>query len=62
MSVAPKIVLTPDERATLERWIRGRRTQVRLILRATIVLSAADGMQNKDISKALKVPPNKVGR
>lgn len=62
MSVAPKIELANDERATLEQWIRGRRTQVRLILRAKIVLMAAEGMLNKDISKALNVPPNKVGR
>jgi len=62
MSVAPKIVLTDDERRTLEKWIKGRRTEVRLILRAKIVLKAAEGMLNQDISKALNVPQNKVGR
>ena len=62
MSVAPKIVLTTDERATLEQWVKGHRTEVRLILRAKIVLKAAEGMLNQDISKILNVPQNKVGR
>jgi transposase len=62
MSVAPKIVLTSDERTTLEQWVKGHRTEVRLILRAKIVLKAAEGMLNQDISKVLNVPQNKVGR
>lgn len=62
MSVAAKIVLTDDERSTLEQWIKGRRTEVRLVLRAKIILKAAEGMLNQDIAKVLNVTQNKVGR
>jgi transposase len=62
MSVAPKIVLTNDERNTLESWVKGHRTEVRLIDRAWIVLKAADGLLNTAISKALNIPLNRVNR
>jgi len=50
MRVACPIVLTEEERGTLERWSRGRSTPARQVLRAKIVLWAADGMKNKDIA------------
>ena len=50
MRVACPIVLTDEERQTLERWSRGRSTPTRQVLRAKIVLWAADGMKNKDIA------------
>ena len=50
MRVAPRIELTEEERTTLRRWSRGRSTPARLVLRARIVLAAADGMMNKDIA------------
>jgi transposase len=62
MSVAPKIVLTSEERNTLEQWVNGHRTEVRLVQRASIVLKAAEGLLNQDISKVLSIPQNKVGR
>ena len=54
MKHARRITLTDDERKTLKRWTRGRRTPARLVLRAKIVLLAADGMMNKDIAESLK--------
>ena len=54
MKHARQITLTDDERQTLNRWTRGRRTPARLVLRAKIVLLAADGMMNKDIAESLK--------
>ena len=51
MKHARQITLTDDERRTLNRWTRGRRTPARLVLRAKIVLLAADGMMNKDIAE-----------
>jgi transposase len=54
MKHARPITLTDDERKTLERWTRGRRTAARLILRAQIVLLAARGNMNKDIATSLK--------
>jgi transposase len=54
MKNARQIALTDDERKTLNRWTRGRRTPARLVLRAKIVLLAADGIMNKDIAELLK--------
>ena len=62
MKKAPPITIEAEQRAVLETWARGRRTPVRLMERARIVLAAARGLQNKDISQELGMPPNKVGR
>jgi hypothetical protein len=53
--------LTADERTALERWARGRRTPVRLVLRAKIVLRAATGLQHQDIAAALHTDRECVG-
>ena len=60
MKPARKITLTDDERKTLECWSRGRRTPSRLVLRARIVLLAANAAMSKDIAKALKTAPKTV--
>jgi transposase len=60
MKHARQITLTSDERKTLERWTRGRRTPARLILRAKIVLLAALGNMNKDIAASLKTATKTV--
>jgi transposase len=62
MRRAIPITLTADERTTLERWARGRRTPVRLVLRAKIVLQAAAGLMNKDIAQQLSTDRECVGR
>jgi transposase len=62
MRVAPKIVLTEDERAELNRLVRSKLTSVRLAQRAQIVLLAADGMQNKEIAKQLGIGRVQVSR
>lgn len=61
MRVAKAIVLTDEERATLTKWARGRSTPARLVLRARIVLAAADGRENKDISAELGCTRRTVG-
>lgn len=50
MRKAPSIELSEQDRETLERWSRGRRTPVRLAQRARIVLLAACGMENREIA------------
>jgi transposase len=50
LKAAPVIILSADERQTLASWSRGRSTPTRLVLRAKIVLAAADGTMNKDIA------------
>ncbi len=53
MRVARTIELTDLERNTLTKWSRGRSTPARLVLRAKIMLLAADGRLNKDIATDL---------
>jgi len=62
MRTAQKIVLTDAERKTLQRWSRGRSTPMRLVVRAKIVLMAAEGMQNRDIAPAVEMDSHAVGR
>lgn len=61
MRIAPAITLTAEERATLTRWSRGRKTAARLVQRAQIVLRAADGWENKDIAAELGCTRRTVG-
>jgi transposase len=53
MRVAAKIILTDAERAVLVRWSRGRSTAARLVLRANIVLLAAENKLNREIAAEL---------
>lgn len=62
MRMACQIELTDQERKTLERWSRGRRTQARVVIRAKIVLLAAVGMRNKDIAAEVGTDRLTVGR
>ena len=59
---AVAIELTPEERGTLGEWIRSRRTEQDLGLRARIILMAAEGMQNQDIADGLKTTEVTVGK
>jgi transposase len=52
---APHIELTSEERTTLESIVRAPSTAQRDVLRARIVLLAADGRRNEQIEKALKI-------
>lgn len=61
MRVAAAITLSDEERATLTKWSRGRKTPVRLVQRAQIVLRAADGLENKDIAVELGCTRRTVG-
>ncbi len=47
MRIAPSFHLADAERTQLQQWARGRRTPARLILRAKIVLLAADRQDNR---------------
>jgi len=61
MRKACTIVLTKEERKTLERWTRGRRTEARVVRRAKIILAAAQGKQNKEIAQEVKSTRVTVG-
>ena len=61
MRQAQILTLSDDQRDQLTRWAKGRRTPARLRLRARIVLSAAEGRENKDIAVALGCTRRTVG-
>jgi len=61
MRVAPKIELSPDEKTILSKWSRGRSTPARLVLRAKVVLLAAEGVQSREIALRLKTSRQTVG-
>ena len=50
MRQACEITLSDEERATLERWARGRSIPARQVMRARIVLLAAEGKRNIEIA------------
>lgn len=53
MRVAKAVVLTEEERTALTKLSRGRSTQARVVLRAQIVLAAAEGQRDDCIAPAL---------
>ena len=55
MRTAPAVVLSPEERATLATWARGRSFPLRLMQRARIVALASDGVPNQDIAREVGV-------
>jgi transposase len=56
------LVLTDDERQTLQRWARRGTTSQALALRARIVLACAQGATNKEVAEQLGVWPQTVGK
>src|SRR5260370_18672653 len=62
MRVAAEIVLTSEQKSELERLTRGRRTEARLVLRARIVLLAADGHTDLEIAERLGMVPRTAAR
>jgi transposase len=61
MRVAKAITLTDEQRRTLTKWTRGRSTPARQVLRAKIVLAAAEGRENQDIAAELRCTRRTVG-
>jgi transposase len=61
MKVAVSIVLSPEERAELEKLARGRRVAVRVAERARIALLAAEGKQNREIAEISGAARRTVG-
>src|SRR5260370_7409440 len=54
------IVLTDDERQTLEQWARRPKTAQRLALRSRIVLACAEGLSNRVVAARVAVSSNSV--
>lgn len=62
MRRAVEVTITDEQRNQLTKWSRGKRTEVRLAERATIVLLAAEGLQNIEIGERLGVSRQLVAR
>jgi transposase len=61
MRRAASIELSPEARRALEKWANGRRTPARLVLRARIILLAAEGTENQQIAEQLNTSRQTVG-
>lgn len=54
--------LTDEERDTLQRWVRRRKTSQALATRARMILLCADGRTNVSVSEQLSVRQQTVGK
>lgn len=59
---APIIELSPEERSTLESWIRSGKIEQRIAFRSKIVIAAGEGKENKVIAKELGTTLSTVGK
>ncbi len=57
----PPLVVSDEERAELQRRVRGHTTAQRDVTRARIVLLAAEGHTNRAIAELVGLHPNQVG-
>lgn len=55
MHIAERIILTPQEEATINRWAQGKSFPLRLIQRAQIIQLAAQGAFSHDIANRLNI-------
>lgn len=58
----PPLNLTDEERDTLQRWVRRRKTSQALATRARMILLCADGRTNVSVSEQLGVRQQTVGK
>ena len=56
----PEITLTEEERNELERLVRARTTGQQLVVRARIVLLAADGLSTEEVARRLHLDSDAV--
>jgi len=56
------LVLTEEERETLSRWARRRKSSQALALRSRIVLGCAEGLSNKEVAARERVAQPTVGK
>lgn len=62
MAVAPKIILSTEEKDTLLSWLRAGKTEKRLLDRVQIILAASEDKTNIEIAKALNTRPARISK
>src|SRR6201993_3361457 len=62
MRVAPQVILTEEQRRTLQQWARGRSLPSRQVERARVVLLAAAGKQDLEIAAEVGISNQKAAR
>src|SRR5215475_1663193 len=62
MRVAPAVVLTEDQKQTLQQWARGRSLPARQVERARVILLAAAGKQDLEIAAEVGISNQKAAR
>jgi transposase len=62
MRVAPLVELTDEQRRVLQRWSRGRSLPARQVVRARVVLLAAEGRQDLEIAAEIGISNQKAAR
>lgn len=62
MRHATPIDLTAEERGTLENWVRASTTEQRLVLRARLILAAAEGATTTALAQRFEVRPATVSQ
>jgi len=58
----PPLLVSRDDRATLERWTARRKTAQALAQRARIILLAAEGASNKEVARRERLNPHTVSK
>ncbi len=62
MRIAPRVQPTADQSRELKKLVSGRRTEVRVAMRAQIVLAASTGLESTEIATELGVTRETVAR
>jgi putative transposase len=62
MRVADEILLSDEERAALERYVRRGTTAQRLVMRARMILLCAEGLESRKVARRLRVSEFTVGK
>jgi len=62
MRVAPAVVLTGEQKQTLQQWARGRSLPARQVERARVILLAAEGKQDLEIAAEIGISNQKAAR
>jgi transposase len=57
-----ELVLSTEERQSLERLIRRRKSAQQFAMRARIVLACADGRSNQEVARELRLKPQTIGK